>query len=84
MTSSEATNSVFNITNENNNFSFTTPGYWSARRSQETITEVQDLINLSERNDIELHLEEVKKRGNQIKIEEKKSKLSDLELIKMK
>ena len=30
LTSFETTNSVLNITNENNSFSITTPGHWSS------------------------------------------------------
>ena len=36
VTSFEATNSVFIITNENNSSSFSTPRYWSSRGAAET------------------------------------------------
>ena len=38
----EATNSVFKITNENNSFSFTTPGHWSSRGGAETIYKLHE------------------------------------------
>ena len=72
VTSFGETNSVFNITNENKSFSISTPSYWSARRGVETINELRDLLSLREQNDIKLHVEEVRKRGNQIKIGDKK------------
>ena len=37
VTSFETTNSVFNITDKNNSFSITTPGYWSSRNGAQTI-----------------------------------------------
>ena len=44
VTSSEATNSVvFNITDENNSFSFSTPRHWSSRGSEETFTRLQQI-----------------------------------------
>ena len=33
-TSFEATNSVFNITNENNSFSITIPGHWNSKSAE--------------------------------------------------
>ena len=67
VTSFEAINSVFNITNENNSFSITTPSHWSSRGGAETIYKLQKLLELRSQNDIQLHVE-VRKRGKQIKI----------------
>ena len=46
VTSLEAINFVFNITNENNNFSISAPRYWSSRGDAETIHKLQKLIEL--------------------------------------
>ena len=78
----EATNSVLLKTNENNSFSITTPGHWSSRGGAETNIELRELLGLRARNDIELHVEEVRKRGNLIKIGENEYKLSDLDTRK--
>ena len=59
----ECTNSVFNITNENNSFSITVPGHWNSKSAEQTIDEVNKLINLRSENDIELHTEQVRKKG---------------------
>ena len=79
MTSFDATNSVFNITNENNSFSITKPIHWFSRGGGETIYKLQKLLQLRSENDIDLHVKEVEKRGNQIKIGDKSYKLSDLD-----
>ena len=41
VTSFEATNSVFNIMNENISFSITTPGHWNFKTAEKTIDEVK-------------------------------------------
>ena len=77
VTSFEATNSVFSVTNENNSFSKIIPGRWRIPNylPEGTI----DVLKLRSQNDIELHVEEVKKkRDNQIIIGDKGYKLSDL------
>ena len=71
-------NSVFNITKENNSFSITIPGHWSPRGGAETITRLHQLLKLRSQDDIGLHVQEVKKRGTQIKTGDKEYKLSDL------
>ena len=43
VTSFEAINSVFNITDESNSFSITTVGPWSSRGGVETIKELRKL-----------------------------------------
>ena len=55
----EATNSVFNITDENNSFSITKPGHWKSGSAQKTIDEQ---IDLKSQNDIDLHVEQVRKK----------------------
>ena len=78
VTSFECTKSVFNIIDENNSFSFSIPGHLNSEDGEEPNNEFNKLLELRSENDIELHVEEVRKRGNQTKIGDKeKSKLSD-------
>ena len=69
-----ATNSVFNKTNQNNSFLNSIPGYWTCRGGTETSFKLQEILELREEIDYELHVKEVKKRGNHIKIGDKKKK----------
>ena len=77
VTSFGATNSVFNITNENNSFSFTTPGHWFSRGGAETFHKLQKLLELRSENDIELHVKETEKRGHEIKKDENGYEISE-------
>ena len=43
MRSFEATNSVFNITGENNSFSITTPGHWNSESAQKIFDNLKKL-----------------------------------------
>ena len=79
MSSFECTNSVFNITNENNSFSITIPGYWESKSAQKSIDELNKLLEL---RSLDLHVKEVRKRGNQIKIGDKEYELSDFDTQK--
>ena len=81
VSSFECTNSVFNITNENSSFSITVPGHWESKSAQKTINELNKLLEL---RSLELHVAEVRKRGNQIKIGENEYKLSDFDTQKMR
>ena len=82
VTSFEATISVFDIKDENNSFSNTTPGFWTSRRSGATINKLRDLLAFRSQNDIELHVEEVRKRGNQLKTADQEYKIFDLDTRK--
>ena len=84
LTSVDVTNSLYNFTNENNRFSITIPDYWSPRGGAETIIKLQELLQLKEQDDLELHLEEVSKKENHIKKEIKNIKNLTLILIKMR
>ena len=64
VSSSECTNSVFNITNQNNSFSITIPGHWKSILLKKTIDEQNKLLEL---RSLELHVKEVKRRGNKLK-----------------
>ena len=71
VSSFEATNSVFNITNENDSFSITTPGHWSSRGDAETIQELRSILQLRSKNNINCMLKKLEKMRSQIKIEDK-------------
>ena len=72
----ECTSSVFNITNENNSFSIIIPGHYETEFAEQIIDDLNKLLELKS---LELHVEEVKKQGNKIKIADKEYKLSDFD-----
>ena len=76
VSSFECTNSVFNITNENNSFSIIIPGHYQNKTDEKTIDDLNKLLELKS---LELHVNEVKKRGNKIKIGDNEDKLSDFD-----
>ena len=75
-------NSVFNITDENNSFSINIPGHWSSESEENSIERLNMLLEEGSKNDIELHVKEVKLRGDRIIIEGEEYKLSDLDTQK--
>ena len=95
VTSFERINFDFKITNEDKCFSITTPGNWNSESTEKTIHELNNLIDLRSGNDIELHVEQVGRKGivlkkyyslsslgtfkNELCEELKKSKYNDLE-----
>ena len=72
----ECTNSVFDITNENNSFSIFKPGHYETKSAEKTIDKLNKLLEL---RSFELHVEEVRKRGNIIKKRDIEYKLSDFD-----
>ena len=60
VSSLECTNSVFNITNENNSFSIIISGHYQNKSDEKTINDLNILLELKS---LELHVEEVKKNG---------------------
>ena len=62
VSSFECTNSVFNITNENNSFSIIIQGHYQNESDEKTIDELNKLLELRSQNGIELHVAQVKKR----------------------
>ena len=76
VSSFECTNSVFNITNENNSFSIIIPGHYQNEFAEKTIEELNKLLELKS---LELHVAEVRKRGTKIKIGDNEYKLSDFD-----
>ena len=79
VSSFECTNSVYNITNENNSFSIIIPGQYQNESAEKTIDELNKLLELKS---LELHVAEVRKRGNKIKIGDNEYKLSDFDTQK--
>ena len=79
VSSLECTNSVFNITNENNSFSIIIPGHYETKSAEKTIDELNKLLELKS---LELPVAEVRKRGNKIKIGDNEYKLSDFDTQK--
>ena len=63
VSSFECTNSVFNITNENKSFSIIVPGHYQTESAEKTINELNKLLELRSQNGIELHVEQVRKKG---------------------
>ena len=53
VSSFECTNSVFNITNENNSFSITIPGLWENNSTKKTIDQLNQILELKS---LELHV----------------------------
>ena len=76
VSSFECTNSVLNITNENNSFSIIIPGHYETEFADKIIDELNRLLEL---RSLELHVNEVRKRGNIVKIGDKEYKLSDFD-----
>ena len=79
MSSFECTNSVFNITNENNSFSINIPGHYQNKSDEKTIDDSNKFLELKS---LELHVEEVRKRGNKIETGYNLYRLSDFDTHK--
>ena len=62
----DANNSVFHITDEDNSFSIIIPGSWRIPNYLEdnVFDELKNLVKLKSENNNELHVQEVRKRGN--------------------
>ena len=76
VSSFEATNSVFNINDENNSFPITIPGHWKTESDEKTFDELNKLL---ERRSLELHVKEVRRKGYQIKKGDIENKLTDFD-----
>ena len=74
VSSFECTNSVFNITSENNSFSIIIPGHYQTKFAEKMINDLNKLLEL---RSLELHVKEIRKRWNKIKIGDKEYKFSD-------
>ena len=81
MSSLECRNSVFILTNGNNSFLITLLGHWQTKSDGKTIDELNNLLEL---RSLDIHVKEVRKRGNKIKIGDKEFTLSDFDTQKMR
>ena len=70
---------VFNITNENNSFSIIIPGHYQNKTDEKTIDDLNKLLELKS---LELHVEEVRKRGTIIETGYNLYRLSDFDTYK--
>ena len=62
VSSFEATNFAFNITTENNSFSITLPGHWNSKSAEKTVDELNKILELTSKKDIDLQVEQVTKK----------------------
>ena len=69
VTSFETTKSFSITTAENSSFLTSARSYWTLEGGEELINELKKILLLRSRNDFELHVKEVNKRGSRIKIE---------------
>ena len=63
VTSFDCTNSVFNITKENISFSIPLPGHWDSKSAEKITDELNKLLELRSENGIDLHVDQVRKKG---------------------
>ena len=63
VTSFGATRSNFKITNGNFSFSITIPGHWQTKSDEKTLDELNNIKELRSQKSIELHVEQVRKKG---------------------
>ena len=84
VTSFEATNSILNINHENNSFSISIPGRCRIPNcfKDGIIDKLRTLLKLRYQSDIELPVEEDRKRCYRIKIKSKESSSSDFDTVK--
>ena len=83
VTSFEATNSVVNVTNENNSFSISTTSHWIPEYAQQTIDNFKEQSEPNKRN-LNLHIAEVIVKVQMIYIGEDEYDLSDLDISLLK
>ena len=57
----DCTNSVFNITNENNSFSISITGHWQNKSDDIPVNELNRLLELRSQCDFDLQFEQVRK-----------------------
>ena len=79
VSSFDCTNSVFNITDKIKSFSITLPCHWKSKSAEKTIDELNKLLEL---RSLEMHVKEVRKRGNKIKLGDNEYSLSDFDTEK--
>ena len=72
----------FFLTDESKAFSITILGHWHTKFGEKTINELNKSLEFRSQIRIELHIKEIRKRGNQIKTGDKEYKLSDFDTQK--
>ena len=72
----ECTNSVVNITDENNSFTIIIPGHYQTESAEKTVDQLNKLLEL---RSLELRVIEVRKIGIKIKIGDNEINLSDFD-----
>ena len=77
----ECKNFVFNINNENNSFSIIIPGHYQNKSDEKTIDDLNKLLELKS---LELHVKEVRKRGDIIETGYNLCRISDFDTYKNK
>ena len=77
----DCTNSVFSITNENISFSIIIPGHYQTESAEKIFDELNKLLELTS---LEMHVNEVRKRGNKKKYLTMKINYQTLILEKMR
>ena len=78
VSSFECTNSVFNITNENNSFSITILGHWNSESAEKGVEKLKELLEL-DKKDLNLHIAAVREKGRKIYLGKDEYDLSDLD-----
>ena len=80
VSSFECRNFVFKITNENNGLSVSISGRWKIPNFLEdgVIFKLKEVLEHREKNDVQLHVKDVRKRGSLKKIGDEEYKLSDI------
>ena len=68
VTSFEATNSVFIITDKNTSFSISSPNYWILVGAEDLINKPKTFLEVRSQNDIEIQGKDFEGRGTRIKI----------------
>ena len=63
VTTFEATNLISTWTNENNSFSITIPCHWNSDLAEKTFDEIFRLLEFRSPNDIDIYVEQVRKKG---------------------
>ena len=79
VSSFDCANSVFNIPDKNNSFSIIIPGGYQTESAAKTIDKPNKSLEF---RSLELHVKEVRRRGNQIKRRDKENNLPDFDTHK--
>ena len=67
MISFEASNSTFYLLKENKSCSFSTPCHWNSEDGEEVNNKLNSLLELRSQIAIELHVQQIEKRGTRKK-----------------